>query len=122
MAMDDATEAEQLKIRLGKNIATYRKALNWTQAELAELLGIEMETVSRIERAATMPSVLTLMNISKHLKVTVADLLAESEPGIAEEERQLQRWVAGLPEDKRRFVVEHMLGLCRVLGGGLGAD
>lgn len=117
MVMDDATEAEQLKIRLGKNIATYRKALNWTQAELAELLGVEMETVSRIERAATMPSVLTLMNISKHLKVTVADLLAESEPGIAEEERQLLGHLAQLPEDKRRFVVEHMLGLCRVLGG-----
>lgn len=117
MAKIITPEEKAFKKHLGRNIAIYRKALDWTQAELAELVKVEMETVSRIERGATMPSVLTLRNIARQLKVTVADLLAESEPGIAEEERQLQRWVSGLPEDKRRFVVEHMLGLCRVLGG-----
>lgn len=117
MAMDDVTEAEQFKKRLGNNIVVYRKAANWTQAGLAEVLGVEMETVSRIERGVTSPSLLTLMNIAKHLKVNVADLLEETEPGIAEEEKQLLRYLAELPEDKRRFVVEHLLGLCRVLGG-----
>lgn len=115
MAEDDNLATEQLKKRLGRNIAAYRKALRLTQDQLAELLGVEMETVSRFERGKTVPSISTLIKVAGCLKVTTASLLEENEPGLAEEERQLLGSLAALPEDKRRFVVGHLLELCRHL-------
>lgn len=36
--------------RLGTQIATLRKTKEWTQADLAERIGVEPETISRFER------------------------------------------------------------------------
>ena len=74
-----------------------------------------METISRFERGVTMPSLLTLAELARHLNVSVASLLAESEPGEEAAEKQLLGCLARLPEDKRRFVVNHLQELCRWL-------
>ena len=60
------------------SIAALRKARNWTQSDLAERVGVDTETISRFERGATLPSLLTLEKISKSLKVGIGELLAES--------------------------------------------
>ena len=41
--------------RLGTQISTLRKTKEWTQADLAERIGVEPETISRFERGATTP-------------------------------------------------------------------
>lgn len=41
---------------LGQQIAAHRRALNLTQLQLAELLGVEPETISRFERGTSLPS------------------------------------------------------------------
>jgi DNA-binding XRE family transcriptional regulator len=46
---------------LGQQIAAHRTALNLTQNQLAERLGVEPETVSRFERGSSLPSLKRLL-------------------------------------------------------------
>src|SRR5437762_1799188 len=70
----------RLARKLGANIASRRKARKWSQAELAERLGVAPETISRFERGATLPSLMTLHRIGQVLKSSMAELIAESSP------------------------------------------
>jgi transcriptional regulator with XRE-family HTH domain len=63
--------------RLGENIASRRTSLGWTQADLAERIGVNTETVSRFERGAHLPALTTLDEIAGALRVSVSELLAD---------------------------------------------
>ena len=52
-----------LAMNIGKSLADVRKRIGWTQGELAERIGVETETISRFERGATTPSLLTLQRL-----------------------------------------------------------
>ena len=71
--MDD----EQVKERIGGNIAFYRKQAGLTQAQLAEKLNYSDKAVSKWERGDSIPDVLTLMQIAARFQVTVDDLLGD---------------------------------------------
>ena len=71
--MDD----EQVKARIGDNIAFYRKQSGLTQAQLAEKLNYSDKAVSKWERGESIPDVLTLMQIADQFQVTVDDLLGD---------------------------------------------
>ena len=45
---------------IGKNIARFRKAKGWTQAELGELIGVSNQAVSKWELGTTAPDVMLL--------------------------------------------------------------
>lgn len=68
---------DKLKIRLGKNIATYRKQHDLTQLGLAEKLNYSDKAVSKWERGESVPDVLTLVQLSELFGVTVDELLAD---------------------------------------------
>lgn len=70
-------EDEKLKKNIGANIAAYRKAAGWTQAELAQKLNYSDKAVSKWERGESVPDVLTLASMAKDLGITVNDLLAD---------------------------------------------
>ena len=57
-------DAEELKSRLGRNIAAYRKQENWTQAGLAERLNYSDKAVSKWERGESLPDVMTLIQLA----------------------------------------------------------
>jgi len=69
-----------LAMNIGKSLADVRKRIGWTQGELAERIGVETETISRFERGATTPSLLTLQRLASVLNTTMAELLGESSP------------------------------------------
>lgn len=71
--MDD----EQVKARIGANIAFYRKQAGLTQAQLAERLNYSDKAVSKWERGESIPDVLTLMQIAAQFQVTVDALLGD---------------------------------------------
>ena len=71
--MDD----EQVKARIGANIAFYRKQSGLTQAQLAEKLNYSDKAVSKWERGESIPDVLTLMQIAAQFQVTVDALLGD---------------------------------------------
>ena len=54
-----------------------RKALGWTQAELAERLGVQRETIARYETGARRLDSEKLLALSRLLGCTVDELLRE---------------------------------------------
>ena len=71
--MDD----EQVKERIGGNIAFYRKQSSMTQAGLAEKLNYSDKAVSKWERGESVPDVVTLVQLAEQFGVTVNDLLVD---------------------------------------------
>ncbi|MFZ6776980.1 helix-turn-helix domain-containing protein [Undibacterium sp. Ji83W] len=67
----------QLPSRIGKNVATKRKNLGLTQEQLAARVGVEVETISRLERGVHSPSLAMLEILSEELNIAIADLLEE---------------------------------------------
>ena len=53
---------------LGGNVCERRKQLGWTQEIVAEQVGVDVETVSRIERGARQPSLPTIDRLAVALR------------------------------------------------------
>lgn len=71
---------EELKSRVGTNIARLRRERGMTQAELAEQINYSDKAVSKWERAESLPDVLTLLNLAEQLGTdlnTLTGLTAE---------------------------------------------
>lgn len=58
---------EELKTRVGVNIARLRRERGLTQAELAERISYSDKAVSKWERSESLPDVLTLLNLAEQL-------------------------------------------------------
>ncbi|APU67846.1 helix-turn-helix domain-containing protein [Christiangramia flava] len=61
-------------IAFGKNLRKVRKAQGFTQAQLANDIGVEISQISRIERGIINTSVGNVNAIAKALKVDLKDL------------------------------------------------
>ena len=70
---------EELKSRIGANIARLRKKNRMTQAELAEKLNYSDKAISKWERAESMPDVLTLMLLAELFGTDVNELLGPAD-------------------------------------------
>lgn len=99
-------------MRLGTKIAALRKMRNWTQADLAERVGVDTETISRFERGATLPSLMTLEKISHNLQTGIGELLAETSVQPDDQASMLSAWLAELDEANRIFVVDLVRRTC----------
>jgi transcriptional regulator with XRE-family HTH domain len=71
MARTKRTNTE-LAAEIGKVIREQRKAAGMTQAALAEMIGLESETVSRMENGVRLPSIEKLVEIAESFDVPVA--------------------------------------------------
>lgn len=115
--VDSSKARQQLAKRLGKRIAERRKAVDWTQDQLAERVGVDAETISRFERGVTVPSLVTLDILAKKLKTRTADLLAESSVEPSDQAIRISAWLAGLKSKDSEFVVDQIRTLCDHLQG-----
>lgn len=61
--------------QLGKNIKKIRNKIGYTQQEVAEKAGINVNYFARIERGEENPSIEVLQSIAKALKAKSSDLL-----------------------------------------------
>lgn len=59
----------------GKNLIYMRKMRTFTQAELAEKIGISRQTLSKYENGETLPDIMTCARIASVLDVTVDDIV-----------------------------------------------
>ena len=103
---------QQLGKRLGQRIAERRKALGWTQDQLAERLGVDAETVSRFERGVTVPALVTLDRLAGVLKTSVADLLSEASACPTDQAIRISAWLESLPPEDGEFVIGQVKALC----------
>jgi transcriptional regulator with XRE-family HTH domain len=98
---DPAAQASDLATRLSRNLTARRRAIGLTQAQVAERLGLDTETVSRFERAKHMPSLITLERMAAVLATTVGELLAEEPNQPDDQSLVITSWMAPLrPEDQ----------------------
>lgn len=107
----DLEEHGELAGRLGRNLATRRKELQLTQAQVAERLGVDTETLSRFERGKHLPSLLTLERLARMLRTTCGALLGETPPPPSSDAQNVDAWLAGLGEDDAAFA-KRMLKAC----------
>ena len=63
------------QVKIGRFIAEKRREQGLTQAQLAEKLSITDRAVSKWENGRTMPDSSLMLDLCKHLKITVNDLL-----------------------------------------------
>ena len=103
--VEKRTTTISLAKRLGRRIATRRKALGWTQDELAERVGVDAETISRFERGAHLPSLPTLERLAVSLRVEIGELLSKAIPAKVDEAVTLCAWMDGLSVEDRGFVL-----------------
>ncbi|RTL55564.1 MAG: XRE family transcriptional regulator [Rhodocyclaceae bacterium] len=89
-----------LGARIGQNIKLTRARLGMTQAKLAELIGVEVETMSRIETGVQLPSLERLDEIASALRLPLTALLSEGK----EVDHPLQAVMDGLPKHEREFI------------------
>lgn len=101
--------------RLSRNLAARRKALHLTQAQLAERLGVDTETISRFERGKHLPSLATLEHLAKELMLPLSELIEASAPRPIDDCLRLTAWMAPLAEPERRFVLEMVRACCEHL-------
>ena len=71
---------DELKLRVGANIARLRKDRGLTQAELAERINYSDKAVSKWERAESLPDVLTLLNLAEQLGTDLNTLTGTAAP------------------------------------------
>lgn len=113
--VDNEVYTSDLPQRLGRNIAKRRKQIGWTQANLAERMKMEPESISRFERGATLPSLATLELLAGELNVTVAELLAECPDAAYSEAQRISGWLSKLQPDARKIVLDGLQKLCALL-------
>lgn len=107
---------EQVKARIGANIAFYRKRAGLTQVGLAEKLNYSDKAISKWERGESVPDVLTMMQLAAQFEITVNDLLGDVN-ALPENPTTLERAMSQVSEKalKRKANKNIILGLSTTL-------
>ncbi|QIM62976.1 transcriptional regulator [Pasteurellaceae bacterium Orientalotternb1] len=92
---------QQLMNTIGRSVAKYRQAMGLTQAQLAEMLGIGNDAVSRMERGTTVPTMQRLLELSEIFECELADLITESSHRSIDQARNLEKRLSQLDELER---------------------
>lgn len=101
-----APDSLPLATRFARAVSGRRRELGFTQAQLAEALGVETETISRFERGKHLPSLKKLEKLASLLAVPVAALLAETVPEVEDEAQRISVWLRRVSENDRKFILE----------------
>lgn len=104
-----------LSKRLGDNLAAYRKAKNHTQKSLAQVMGVDKETISRMERGVVIPTLPMLEKLGGELQVSVVELIGKEEAPVDITGLLITEWLSGLDEEDRQYVCNLVKGLCERL-------
>lgn len=109
--MDDKDLARQM----GSAIRAKRKAKGWTQAQLAEAVSVEKETISRFETGAISPTLGRLLRLSEVLGCSVGDLFRAPSAKVDAQASTIAALIHTLPESRRELVVQLVENVVQVL-------
>lgn len=97
-----------IAVRIGKNIASARKAAGRTQAEVAEKIGIDTVSLSRIERGVVTPGLATLDNLANQLDISLGELFNGATTNTAAMAESIGAELAQLNEEDRLFLMSQI--------------
>ena len=108
------------QVKIGKFIAERRKAVNLTQMQLAEKLGITDRAVSKWETGKTMPDSSIMLELCGILKITVNDLLCGEVVTMDNYNKEMEKNLLELAKqkeesDRRLLRMEILTGVVCVL-------
>ena len=90
-----------MEMTIGKRIAALRREKNLKQDDLAQMLEVSPQAVSKWENDQTCPDISLLPKLAKILEVSVDELLSGKQ--------ELQPVVTLVPEDQRKDIKDMML-------------
>lgn len=109
--MDDKDLASQM----GAAIRVRRKAKGWTQAQLAEAVSVEKETISRFETGSISPTLERLLRLSEALGCPVGDLFRAPSDKVDAQATDIAALIHKLPENRRELVIQLVKNVVQVL-------
>jgi transcriptional regulator with XRE-family HTH domain len=113
--MDQARHT-QIARDVGALIAGRRMDAGLTQDDVAEILGIGNEAVSRLERGVASPSIPRLFEFADIFSCRVEDLLVPASDRGADQSSDIASHIAQLPPLDRRFVSDMVRRMVDHLG------
>lgn len=99
---------KNIAIRIGRNIASARKATGRTQADVAETLGIDTGSLSRMERGLVMPSIPMLDRIADELGVALWQLIGTASSNSMVMAENIAVQLEKLNQAERLFLLEQI--------------
>lgn len=79
-------------------MAAHRKRVKLTQDQVAELLGVERETISRFERGAVIPPVPRLYELAEIYGCTAGELLEQCSIRTSDQAEDIAKMLGGMRE------------------------
>jgi len=106
MARIEENPEKDLAREVGMLIAQQRKSKGMTQAQLAEYMNLEKETVSRIETGVISPTLVRLAQLAKFLDCEITDFLKIDSPQVADHARSLAKRMENLSDEQRQLLTQ----------------
>ncbi len=103
-----------LSAQIGKNISNQRKYLGLTQAQLAELVGLENETISRIESAKYNVSISSLERFTKVLQLDITDIVRANSSVLPSQAESIAALLANLNEEDKETILKIVHEACNL--------
>jgi transcriptional regulator with XRE-family HTH domain len=110
------SEEQRLAAQLGSTLAQVRAGSGYTQEQVADALGVTVETISRFERGAVVPPLLRLAQLADVYEVPIARLLRKEPVPASDLAEELMGALARLNEADRLWVGQWLTELCERLG------
>ncbi|WP_321868109.1 helix-turn-helix domain-containing protein [Paraburkholderia tropica] len=101
VAQAQEAQVEDLAKSVGAALSRWRKGANYTQARAADLLGLEKETISRIETGAISPTLHRLGQFARLYGCPVAAFFAEADDSA----HRIAALLDGLDAEDRESVI-----------------
>ena len=100
---------------LGESIADRRRKAGMTQEDLAVILKVATDTLSRIEKGRFAPKMSRLSDIADALGCSVADLFRKADEKAADRATTIAEILEPLPDEAQDALVELMAQAVRVM-------
>jgi transcriptional regulator with XRE-family HTH domain len=113
-----AGSADDLLALVGNRIRVARDRKGLSQAALSEAVGVQPDSIGRMERGKRWPTLQTLSLIADALGIPLGDLLDRDRPDPDPRETQLLVSFRQLTERQRGLVAEVVAELAKVGAGG----
>ncbi|WP_175773324.1 helix-turn-helix domain-containing protein [Paraburkholderia phenazinium] len=110
-----ALEKQKTAKHLGRALAVARANAKLTQEQVAEHLGVFVETVSRFERGANWPTIPRLIELAELYKIPVSTLLRRSSDRSTDVNMDIAEQLERLSSDDRAWVGNLVRDLCNRL-------
>lgn len=100
--------SKDIAVRIGKNIAAARNAAERTQADIAEAIGIDNVSLSRIERGAVTAGIPTLEKIANEIGVPLGRFFDGASMNTTTLADNIISQLEPLKDADRQFLVEQL--------------